>query len=70
MADEIITASDLGIDKSALQETFVEAAASDLAVSYLAVQSLYHVSAVCWQEQYSSCAAGLCTSQEHNQRQG
>jgi hypothetical protein len=61
MADEIISASDLGLDKSALQETFVEAAASALAVSYLAVQSLFQVRAVCWGVQYSSTAADFCT---------
>jgi len=43
MADEIISVSDLGLDKSVLYETFTEATASALAIAYLAVQALVQV---------------------------
>lgn len=45
MADEILSFRDLGlsVDKAVLQETFVEAISSGLAVAYLALQALYQV---------------------------
>jgi hypothetical protein len=59
MADEIISPSDLGIDKAALTESFTEAAASALAVAYLAVQSLFQVRPISAQythQQHSAAA--------------
>jgi hypothetical protein len=50
MADEIISPSDLGIDKAALTEGFIDAAATGLAVAYLAVQSLFQVRPVSAQQ--------------------